>query len=106
MAIIYKDGFKVPLTKLEGLLYSIFLGVICNLGLLLSLTDCGLRWKKLTLIILLLAAASSWFIFYLPSVNPMTSVSDEHWLYVRTILSFSCLGFVLFVMTLVGMYKK
>jgi hypothetical protein len=71
--------------------------MICNFGLFLSLTDLGVRWKKNTFCILLMSAASSWFIFYLPSVNPVA---------VRSVLSFSSLGFVLFIMGLIGLHKN
>ena len=53
-----------------------------------------------------MSASSSWFIFYLPSANPMASVSDAGWIYVRSIFSFGCLGFVLFIMSLVGLHKN
>ena len=106
LALIYKDEYSVPPIKLEGVLFSVLLGMICNPGLFLTLTSFGLRWKKITLCFLIISAASSWFIFYLPSVNPMASISDEGWVYVRSVLSFSCLSFVLFIMGLIGLHKN
>lgn len=106
LALMYKDEYNVVPIKIEGVLYSVFLGLIVNSGLLLVLTDLGLRWKKITFCILVMSAASSWFIFYLPTVNPMASISDAGWVYVRSILSFACLGFVLFIMSLFGLHKN
>ena len=106
LALMYKDEYNIIPIKLEGVLYSVFFGTIFNTGLFLALKDLGLRWKKVTLCILLMSASSSWFIFYLPSANPMASVSDDGWIYVRSILSVGSLGFVLFIMSLVGLHKN
>jgi hypothetical protein len=105
LALMYKDAYQVVPIKLEGVLYSIFVGMIFNLGLFMSLTDFGLKWKKLTLCFLLISAATSWFIFYLPSVNPMASISDAEWEYVSAVFSYFALAFVMLVMILVGVYK-
>lgn len=57
LALMYKDEYNVVLIKLEGVLYSVFLGMIFNSGLFLALTDWGLRWKKITFCILLMSAS-------------------------------------------------
>lgn len=106
LAFIYKDEYQIVPVTLEGVLVSLLLGVICNLGLFLPLTNFGSRWKKLTLVTLLLSAVSSCLIFYLPSANPISSLTDEGWFYIRHWFGFSAFGVVLFIMVLVGLHKN
>lgn len=106
LAFMYKDEYQIIPLKIEGVLSSLFTGVILNSGLLMALTNFGLRWKKMTIIMLILSAISSWFIFYLPSANPTSTLSNEGWYHLRQWLSFSALGFILIIMVLVGRHKN
>ena len=106
LAMMYKEEYQIIPIKLEVVVVSMLLGVFFNAGLILTLTNFGLIWRKTTMSILLLSAASSWFIFYFPAANPTSSLSDERWSIARHIFSYGSLGFVLFIIGLLTRIRK
>jgi len=77
LALMHKDEYAIAPLTIKGVLFSAFLGFCCNFGLLFTLSKTGRRWKWITLCCLIFSAASSWLIFYLPAINPVSFMSDE-----------------------------
>jgi hypothetical protein len=106
LAMMYKEEYQIIPLRLESVVVSMLMGLFFNTGLILTLTDFGLIWRKTTMSFLLLSALSSWFIFYFPAANPTSSLSDERWFMARHFLSYGSLGFILFTIGLLARVRK
>lgn len=106
LALMYRHEYQTIPIKLEGVLCTVFFGMLLNIGLLLAVTDFGLRWKKSTIGTLLISAISSFLIFYIVDGNPMALVESEEWPKLRIIFSVISLGIYSIVIFLVGTHKN
>ena len=103
---MYANEYETIPIKFEFAFFMVLIGLVCNGGLLLALSEWGLRHKMITCIGLAFASLMNALLLIMTNGNPLQSVSYEYWNTIR----FSCFYGVFFVCgilcILVGRYQN
>lgn len=80
---MYADEYETVPIKLEFAFIMIIFGSLSNSGILLALSEWGLKRKKITYAFLLFAAFMNAFLLFITNGNPLQLVSYEGWNTIR-----------------------
>jgi RsiW-degrading membrane proteinase PrsW (M82 family) len=85
---MYRHEYETIPIKFEFAFFMVLVALICNIGLLLTLSRWGLQHKKITCSCLVFTSLMNALLLLLTVGNPFDFVSDEYWYTVRFLFSF------------------
>ena len=82
---MYADEYETVPIKLEFAFFMIIIGSLSNSGILLALSEWGLKRKKMTYAFLVFAAFMNALLLFITNGNPLQLVSYEVWNTIRNV---------------------
>ena len=101
---MYADEYVTLPIKFEFSFFMVILGAISNTGIVLVLSEWGLKHKKITCASLLFAALMNALLLLVTNGNPLQSVSYEYWNTIRYLCFYGVFLVSSILCILVGRY--
>ena len=99
---MYRHEYETIPIKFEFAFFMVLLALICNIGLLLTLSRWGLQHKKITCSCLVFTSLMNALLLLLTVGNPLDFVSDEYWYTLRFLCFYGVLLVGVILCVLVG----
>ena len=103
---MYANEYVTVPIKFEFAFFMVVVGVISNTGILLALSEWGLRHKKTTCATLIFSALINAFLLLITNGNPFHLIANEYWNTIRYLCFYAILAVGALLCAFVGGYRR